>query len=152
MSIVGDALIESVDGPVAIGGLVGKSIPVLTRVPERQLGFRLILKIAVVASAVPVVRVGFDNGQSVVVARDHVFYAPNGAERPAADLAIDETLDTSYHFPAGYVFSCKDGTTEVSVGALRVRGIEDVGIADVFTGVVNQTGCYFVTAGVLSKA
>ena len=45
-----------------------------------------------------------------------------------------------------------DGSTEISAGGLRVQAIADAGTADVFTGIVNETGCYFATAGVLCKA
>ena len=61
-------------------------------------------------------------------------------------------LDTSFHFPPGYEFRRRDGTTEASAGAVRVQSIDDAGTADVFTGLVNETSCYFATAGVLCKA
>src|SRR5439155_1112900 len=73
-------------------------------------------------------------------------------ERPVESLRIDELLDTSFHFPAGYEFGRMDGSTEISAGGLRVQAIADAGTADVFTGIVNETGCYFATAGVLCKA
>jgi hypothetical protein len=109
-------------------------------------------KIACVSTGVPVVRVTFDNGQAVIVDRGHVFYAPGMVERPVASLAIGEMLDTSFHFPAGYEFQRVDGSAEISAGGLRVQAIADADTADVFTGIVNQTGCYFATAGVLCKA
>lgn len=148
----GDSLIETVDGPVAIGTLAGKSMPVLTRLPDRRVGFRLMTKIACTATAVPVVRVGFDNGQQVVVDRAHVFYGQGLVERPVETLTVGETLDTSFHFPAGYEFRRLDGSAAISVGAVRVESIEDAGTADVFGGIVNETARYFLTAGVLCKA
>jgi hypothetical protein len=148
----GDSLIETVDGPLAIAAIAGKPMPVLTRLPEHRIGFRLMTKIACTATDVPVVRVTFDNGQHVTVDRGHVFYAHGMVERPVASLAIGEMLDTSFHFPAGYEFRRVDGGTEISTGALRVQAIADAGTADVFTGNVNETGCYFATAGVLCKA
>jgi len=148
----GDSLIETVDGPLAIASLVGKSMPVLTRLPQHRIGFRLMTKTACAATGVPVVQVTFDNGQAVVVDRSHVFYAHGMVERPVESLRIDELLDTSFHFPAGYEFGRMDGSTEISAGGLRVQAITDAGTADVFTGIVNETGCYFATAGVLCKA
>ena len=148
----GDSLIETVDGPVAIGTLAGKSMPVLTRLPDRRVGFRLMTKIACTATAVPVVRVGFDNGQQVVVDRANVFYGQGLVERPVETLTVGETLDTSFHFPAGYEFRRLDGSAAISVGAVRVESIEDAGTADVFGGIVNETARYFLTAGVLCKA
>jgi hypothetical protein len=148
----GDSLIETVDGPLAIASLAGKSMPVLTRLPDQRIGFRLMTKIACTATCVPVVRVTFDNGQHVIVDRAHVFYARGLVERPVETLTVGETLDTSFHFPAGYEFRRMDGSSAISVGALRVEATEDAGTADVFGGIVNETACYFVTAGVLAKA
>lgn len=148
----GDSLIETVDGPLAIATLVGKSMPVLTRLPNHRIGFRLMTKIACVATGVPLLRVTFDNGQHVTVDRAHVFYAQGWIERPVEGLTPGETLDSSFHYPPGYEFRRGDGTTEISVGGVRVHGLEDAGTADVFTGLVNETGAYFVTAGVLCKA
>jgi hypothetical protein len=147
-----ESLIETVDGPVAIGGLVGKSITVMTRLPNGRVGFRLFTKIAITASAVPVLRVTFDNGQSIVVDEGHVFYARDRVQRPVGDLVPGELLDSSAHFPAGYAFRRMDGSTQVSAGAVAVASVEPVGRADVYGGVVNETGSYFVTAGVLCKA
>jgi len=145
------SLIETVDGPLAIASLGGKSMPVLTRLADGRVGFRLMTKIARTGSGVAVLRVSFDNGQSVVVDRGHVFYAPGMVERPAASLAAGDLLDTSFHFPAGYMFRHTDGTTETSAGAVRVAAVEDAGTADVFGGLVNETHCYFLTAGILCK-
>jgi hypothetical protein len=144
-------LIETVDGPLAIASLVGKSMPVLTRLPTRQIGFRLMTKIACTATGVDVVRVTFENGHSAVVDREHVFYAPDGVERRAATLEAGELLDTSFHFPTGYVYRRMDGTTETSAGGLHVTAIEPSGTADVFSGAVNETHAYFLTAGVLCR-
>ncbi len=148
----GDSLIETVDGPLAIASLVGKSMPVLTRLPDHRIGFRLMTKIACAATGTPVVRVTLDNGQAVIVDRGHVFYAHGMVERAVDSLAIGEMLDTSFHFPAGYEFRRVDGGSEISAGGVRVQAIADAGTADVFTGIVNETGCYFATAGVLCKA
>ena len=150
--LTGDSLIETVDGPVAIGGLAGKSITVMTRLPNGRVGFRLFSKIAVTATAVPIFRVTFDNGQWIGVDEGHVFYGRDGSERPVGALAPGDLLDSSAHYPEGYVFRRNDGSTAVSAGAVAVASIESAGVADVFGGVVNETGSYFVTAGVRCKA
>ncbi len=150
--ISGEGFIETVEGPIPIASLVGKSMPVLTRLPEHSLGFRLMTKIACAATGVPVLRVTFDNDRSVIVDRAHVFYAHGFIERPAETLELGEMLDTSYHFPAGYEYRRMDGSAAISTGAWRVAALERAGTADVFTGIVNETGCYFLTAGVLCKA
>jgi hypothetical protein len=150
--LTGDSLIETVDGPVAIGGLVGKSITVMTRLPNGLIGFRLFSKIAIAATAVPILRVTFDNGQWIGADHGHLFYGRDGGMRSAAELVPGELLDSSAHYPEGYVFRKKDGTTEVSAGAVAVASIEPAGVADVFGGIVNETGSYFVTAGVRCRA
>ena len=150
--LTAESLIETVDGPVAIGGLVGKSTAVMTRLPDGRVGFRLLTKIAVTATGVAVVRVSFDNGHSVVVDTGHVFYAPDGGERPVTGLAPGEPLDSFAHFPAGYEYRRADGSTAISAGAVCVAAVEPAGVADVLGGVVNETGRYFVSAGVLCKA
>lgn len=150
--LTGDSLIETVDGPVAIGGLVGKSTVVMTRLPDGRLGFRMFTKIAVTAAGVPVLRVSFDNGQSVVVDTGHVFYARDGGERSVVGLRPGEPLDTFAHFPEGYVYRRMDGSTATSASGVCVVGVEPAGTADVFSGEVHETGRYFVTAGVLCKA
>jgi hypothetical protein len=150
--VTAESLIETVDGPVAIGTLVGKSMPVMTRVADGRIGFRLLTKIAVTASGVTVLRVTFDNGRSVVVDASHVFYGRGGVERPVAALVPGEPLDSFAHYPEGYVYRRMDGTTVTSVGAWCVAEVEPAGTADVLGGVVNETGRYFVSAGVLCKA
>jgi hypothetical protein len=149
--ISGDSLIETVDGPLAIAALVGKPMPVLTRLLNGQVGFRLMTKIACTTTGIGVVRVTFDNGRSVVVDRSHIFFGPDKVERPVGAIAAGEVLDSSFHFPSGYVFRRTDGATETSAGGVRVAAIEDAGTADVFGGIVNETHCYFLTAGVLCK-
>jgi hypothetical protein len=150
--LTGESLIETVDGSVAIGGLAGKSITVMTRLPNGRIGFRPFSKIAVTATGVAVVRVTFDNGQSIVVDESHVFYAEGRIERPVGALVPGELLDSSAHFPKGYVYRRMDGSTAVSAGAVAVASVEPAGVADVYGGVVNETGAYFVSAGVLCKA
>jgi hypothetical protein len=150
--LTGESLIETVDGPVAIGTLVGKSITVMTRLPNGQVGFRLFSKIAITATAVPVLRVSFDNRQSVVVDHGHVFYGRDAVERPVTELVAGELLDSSFHFPEGYVYRTMDGSPVVSAGAVAVAAVEPAGEADVFGGLVNETARFFLTAGVLCKA
>ena len=146
-----DGLIETVDGPIAIATLVGKSMPVLTRLPSGQIGFRMMTKIACTATGVAVLRVTFDNGHAVTVDSGHVFYAPDKIERPASALEPGEMLDTSFHFPVGYAYHRSDGSTAISDGGTHVTSVEPAGTADVFTGIVNETHAYFLTAGVLCK-
>ena len=148
----GDSQIETVDGPVEIGTLAGKKMPVLTRLPDGRIGFRLMTGIECTGEGVAVVRVTVDNGQAVVVDPEHVFFRQGMEECTARALASGDFLETSFHFPAGYELERTNGTTEASAGAVRVSGVVDAGHADVFSGTVNETATYFTTAGVLCKA
>jgi hypothetical protein len=149
--LTADGLIETVDGPIAIATLVGKSMPVLTRLPNGRVGFRLMTKVACTATGVAIVRVTFENGHAITVDTGHVFYAPNKVERPVTELEPGEMLDTSFHFPVGYEYRRAAGSTAISDGGTHVTAIEPAGNADVFGGIVNETHSYFLTAGVLCK-
>jgi hypothetical protein len=148
----GDSLIETVDGPVAIGKLVGKSMPVLTRLPDGTIGFRMMTGVASSGEGVAVLRVTFDNDQAVRVVATHPFFRKGMAVCEAGTLRAGDLLESSFHFPEGYELQRADGTTAVSAGAVRVATVEDDGTADVFTGSVNETAAYFTTAGVLCGA
>lgn len=148
----GDSLVETVDGPVAMAKLAGKSVPVLTRLPDGQIGFRLMRDVACTTAGAPVLRVVLDNGQSIVVEPGHQVYRKGMAATPAGTLAPGDLVETSFHFPEGYELTRTDGTKERSAGAVRVAAVEDAGTADVFGGVVHETRCYFATAGVLCRA
>ena len=87
-----------------------------------------------------------------MVDHGHVFYSRDAVERPVTDLEPGELLDSSFHFPEGYVFRAMDGSSRVSAGAVAVATVEPAGTADVLGGLVNETGRYFLTAGVLCKA
>ena len=150
--VAGHVQVESVEGPLAIASLVGKSMPVLTRLASGLVGFRMMTKVTCTATGVGVLSVTFDNGHVAVVDRGHVFYRPGLVEQPAESLAIGDVLDASFAYPPDYVFRRADGTTEVSTGGVRVTALVDAGLADVYTALVNETQRYYLTAGVLSKA
>jgi hypothetical protein len=149
--LTADSLVETIDGPTPIGQLAGRSMPVLTRFPDPghgNLGFR-IMKVAKEGKCTAVVKVTLDNGQSVTVAADHVFYRKGAQETVLAkDLKVGEQLEAAWVFPEGYV-SPKTG--KPSAGCYQVVAVEEMGEALVFHGPVNQTHWYFLTCGVLCK-
>jgi hypothetical protein len=107
------------------------------------------MKIAKEPKRASVVKVTLDNGLSVTVAADHIFYKKGAQETVLAkDLQVGERLESAWVFPEGYV-SPKAGTP--SVGAYQVVAVEPTGEAAVFHGPVNQTHWYFLTCGVLCK-
>jgi hypothetical protein len=126
-------------------------MPVLTRYPDPEhgnLSFRL-MKVAKEGKRAAVVKVTLDNGLSVTVATDHVFYK-QGAEETvlAKDLQVGEQLESAWVFPKGYI---SPQTGKPSAGCYQVVAVEDAGEAEVFHGQVNQTHRYFLTCGVLCQ-
>src|ERR687888_903381 len=96
--LTADSLIETIDGPMTVGQLLGKSMPVLTRLPDRDhnnLGFRL-MRVAKGGKRAAVVKITLDNGLSATVATDHVFYKKGAQETVLAkDLQIGEQLESA---------------------------------------------------------
>ncbi len=147
--ITEDSLIETVEGPARIGRFVGKFMPVLTRLPNGQFGFRQ-MRVEKTGEQVPVFRVTLNNQQAVTVAADHVFYKKGAQETVLAkNLQVGEKLEPSWMFPEGYVSPHRPDSP--SEGCYRVVGIESAGEADVFNCRVNETHWYYLTCGVLCK-
>lgn len=147
--ITEDSLIETVEGPVPIGRLVGKSMPVLTRLPNGQFGFRR-MKVKKTGEQVPVVRITLNNRQAVTAAVDHVFYKKGAKETVLAkDLKMGEKLEPSWVFPEGYVSPYRPDSP--SEGCYKVVNVEPAESADVFNGTVNETYWYYLTCGVLCQ-
>ena len=65
--LAADAEVESIDGPVAIGGMVGKFVPVLTRLADGQLGFRMMREVREVEATGRILRVVDAGGRAVRV-------------------------------------------------------------------------------------
>jgi hypothetical protein len=147
--ITEDSLIETIEGPAPIGRLAGKSMLVLTRLPNGQFGFRR-MRVKKTGEQVPVVRVTLNNQQVVTVAAGHVFYKKGAQETVLAkDLQVGEKLEPSWVFPEGYVSPYRPDSS--SEGCYRVVGIEPAGSADVFNGAVRETHWYYLTCGVLCQ-
>jgi len=149
--LTADSLIETIDGPMRVGQLAGRSMPVLTRFPDPDhgnLGFRM-MKVAKEGKRAAVVKVTLDNGLSATVATDHVFYRKGTQETVLAkDLQVGEQLESAWVFPEGYI---SPQTSTPSAGCYKVVAVEDAGEAEVFHGAVNQTHWYFLACGVLCK-
>jgi hypothetical protein len=85
-SLAGDAQVEAIDGPNSVGALEGKSMPILTRLPNGKIGFRMMGKFAKSAAPAPIVKVTLENGESVRVGRDQIFFKAGMVETPASEL------------------------------------------------------------------
>ena len=142
-------MVESAEGPVAMGETPGKGFAVLTRLPSGCLGFRQLIKVTS-AGRVPLVRVVLESGHSVLAAAGHPFYRRGMEPVAARDLVAGDLLETAFHYREGYVPA--DAVEPVPRPAGAVRAVEPAGEGEVLTGVVRDTHVLFVTAGVLCGA
>lgn len=152
-----DALVESIDGPVEVGSLVGKFTPVLTRMPDGSLGFRMMREIREVEAAAPRLEIGNADGQVVRVGLDHVFVRDDGREVRAADLVAGDRLRTGWTYPAGYQ---PPDAPEYAVGsrgrpwvaAVTVESIRQADVGPLVAVSVKETKNYFLTFGAGCRA
>lgn len=152
-----DALVETIDGPVEIAKLVGKTIPVLTRMPEGSLGFRMMTQIREIEPDARLLALCNGDGQVVVVGADHVFVAAGGAEVRAADLAAGDRLESGWSYPPGYqIPDAEEYAPEIRARSwetpIVVRSCEPAGRGPVFGGSVSGTKTYFLTFGARCRA
>jgi len=113
----------------------------------------VMLDVRKVAEQQPVVKVTLETGAAFRVAPSQVLFKKGMVECPVAALQAGDELEPAFHYPEGYEY--RDdvaGASRTSPRALRVTAVAPDGVADLFTFGVNQTGCFFLTAGVLCKA
>jgi hypothetical protein len=155
--LAADSLIETIDGPMEIVKLIGKTIPVLTRFSGGELGFRMMTQVREIAPEAPLIRLRNGDGQVVVVGTDHVFLDAAGRAVRAADLPAGACLDSSWTYPEGY--SIPDA--EEYASAVRGRSWstpvvvltrEDVGSGPVYGASVSGTKSFFLTFGARCRA
>jgi hypothetical protein len=150
-SLTADALVEAIDGPTPVGTLEGKSMPILTRLPNGALGFRIMGKFAKSAAPEPIFRVTFENGQSVRVGAGQVFFKKGMTEVAVKDLAAGDPLEPSWDYRDGY--KPPDLPERRSAdGTLRVAAVTPEGEAETFSAPIRETGRFFLTCGALCKA
>lgn len=150
-SLTGDALLEAIDGPAKVGALEGKSMPILTRLPDGRLGFRIMGKFAKSPGAVAVLRVTFENGQSVRVGPEQVFFKKGMVEAPASALAPGDAVEPAWDYRDGYAPPDLSDRRPAD-GTLRVAAVAADGEAEVFSAPIRETGRFFLTCGALLKA
>jgi len=152
-AVAADTKVETPEGALAIRTVAGKTIAVFTREPSGRVRFRLMRDVRKIAEQQPTLKITLENGQSFRVSGGQVLYKKAIVECRADALQVGDALEPAFHFPLGYKFrNDLSGEIEESIAALRVVRIEPGGIADVYALGVNQTGCFFLTAGVLCKA
>ena len=151
------SLIETIDGPVEIVKLAGKSIPVLTRFADGRLGFRMMSQVREIASETPLLRLVSSDRQEVLVGASHVFLAPGGKEVAAGDLSEGALLEGSWTYPEGYeIPDAEEYSAEVKgrpwQPAIRLARIEPAGAGPSFGASVRETRTYFLTFGAHCRA
>ncbi len=149
--LAADALIEAIDGPAVVGSLEGKSMPILTRLPNGKLGFRMMGKFAKSAAPGPVVRVILENGQSIRTGVEQVFFRKGMEEVRAAELAPGDGLEPAWDYRAAYRPPDLPDSRPAD-GTLRVVTVAPDGEAETFSAPIRETGKFFATCGALLKA
>lgn len=144
-------MLEAIDGPIKVGTLEGKSMPILTRLPSGVLGFRIMGKFAKSSSLAPVVRVTFENGQAVRVGEDQIFFKKGMIEAPASVIQPGDSLEPAWDYREGYAPPDLEGRRPAD-GTLRVASVVPDGEAETFSAPIRETGRFFLTCGALLKA
>ena len=155
--LAADALVETIDGPVAVVKLVGKAMPVLTRFQDGALGFRMMREVREVEAEGSLIELANADGQVVRVGAEHVFVRPDGRTVRARELTPGDRLQAGWSYPSGYV----PPDAEEYDAAIRARPFEAavviasarrVGPGQLFGGSVNQTRNFFLTFGACCRA
>ena len=136
-----------------IRSLAGKGVAVFTRESSGRVRFRRLLDVQKIAEQQPVLKVTLGTGASFRVAPCQVLYKKGMAECRADALCAGDALEPAFHYPEGYTYRDDGGGgSQTSDRAIRVIEVTPGGSADLFSFQVNQTGCFFLTAGVLCRA
>ncbi len=155
--LAAEALIETIDGPVEIVKLVGKTIPVLTRLGDGSLGFRMMREVRQIESDDPLLEVESSDGQTVRVGSDHVFVRVDGSDVRAADLVVGELLEPAWSYPEGYAFPDAPEYAPALRGrpfdrAVLVAAVRPAGSGPLFGSSVSETKSYFLALGARARA
>jgi hypothetical protein len=154
--LAGDALVETIDGPVEIVKLVGKVMPVLTRFRDGALGFRMMREIRELGEGDLYELVNGDE-QRVRLGADHVLVREDGSETRVADVRPGDRLHPGWTYVAGYTPPdapeyAPDVRGRPWDRSVIVKSIELAGRGPLFGLSVNETKRYFLTFGAMSRA
>ena len=151
--LAAETKVETPEGAMAIRTVVGKSIAVFSRDRTGRVRFRMMQNVRKVGEQQPVLRLTLHNGQSFRVAPEQVLFKKGLLECRADALQVGDALEPAFTYPDAYRFmNDPDGGERVSDASLHVTQIEAAGTADIYSLGVNQTGSFFLSAGVLCKA
>lgn len=151
-SLAAETKVETPEGAMAIRSVAGKSIAVFSREPTGRVRFRMMQNVRKVGEQQPVVKLTLHNGQSFRVAPEQVLFKKGLVECRADALQVGDALEPAFAYPDGYQFRSDTGGEHASDASLHVTKIEAAGTADTYSLGVNQSGNFFLSAGVLCKA
>lgn len=152
-ALAADTKLETPEGALTVRGLAGKSVAVFTREPSGRVRFRMMLDVRKLAEQQPTLRIALDNGHSFRVGPSQILFKKGMAECRADALKPGDELVPAFSYPEAYAYrDDRSGAERISQGSIRVAGVEPDGSADLYTLGVNQTGCFFLSAGILCKA
>lgn len=151
-AVAADTKVETPEGSMTIRGVAGQALAVLTRNEHGHHVFRLMKNVEKCSEAASVVKITLENGRSFRLGGEQILYKLGMQESRAADLKAGDVLEPAFSFPAGYVYKSDDGNQATSTGGIAIRSVEPGGTADLYRLAVNQTGTFFLSAGVLCKA
>jgi len=144
--------VETPEGPMALRAASGKAIPVLTRDRAGKVVFRMMRNARKIADRHQTLQIVLENGAAVRVAPEQLFYRADGSLVPAAALRPGTGLLPAFHYPEGYVYRTDAGDEVRSTRSLAVVRVQPSGESELYAVAVRETGCLFLSAGVLCKA
>ena len=151
--LAADTKVETPEGAMTIRTVAGKAIAVFTREANGRVRFRMMQNVRKISEQQPVLKVTLDNGQAFRIAPDQVLFKKGLVECRADALQLGDALEPAFTYPQGYAFKDdRDGIERASGASLLVTRVEPGGTADIYSLGVNQTACFFLSAGVLCKA
>ena len=152
-ALAADTRVETPEGAMTIRSVAGKAIAVFTRDGGGRTRFRMMQDVRKLAEQQPVLTITLESGHAFRVAPQQVLYKAGMIECRADALQDGDALEPMFHYPAAYRY--RDDVTaseRASAASLTVARVEPGGSADLYGLRVNQTGCFFLSAGVLCKA
>jgi hypothetical protein len=150
--VAAETKVETPEGPMTIRACAGKSIPVLTRNAENQILFRMMLDVRKIADQHHVLKITLETGDAFRVAPEQLLLRADMTPVVASRVTPGLGLFPAFHYPLGYRFLSDGGEERTSERALKVAKVQSGGTAEVYALGVNETGCFFLAAGVLCRA
>ncbi len=143
--------VETPEGPFTIKTVLKSPTAVMTRTDEGKVRFA-ISKSGAVTDGQAVLKITLEDGKSFRVGPEQVLLKSGMQEVNAANVKAGDELESVFAFPAGYAYKTDAGDEVESTGTIKVRSVEEDGEADLYEIVVERTGRFAFSAGVLGVA